>query len=94
MTEPKPYQITKEMIKIAIDQPAIYSNKFYFTSMPGAVRIAFCEQLFKEDDPLYQEKARTTIILPNEEFLKLSQEMFRLVQQLQSEQTPKANTDK
>lgn len=78
--------ITKEQMANALEAPAVFSNRFYFTAMGAAVRVAFCEVLGADGDPNQCEKARFTVVLPNEEFVKFGGEILKIANMIQSRQ--------
>lgn len=75
--------VTIQQIQTALKQPAIFSNKFYFTHLGQAVRIAYCEEIMQEDSPLHHEEARVTVVLPVDQFVKFAGEIMKLVDMVQ-----------
>lgn len=91
--QPQPIHVSKSQVEVALEQPAIFTNKFYFSYVGNTVRIAFCEEIFKEGDALYTEKPRTTVILPFAEFTKFGNEVMRILGLTQESQPQQPTTE-
>lgn len=60
-------EVSDDELRAAFSGPAIFSNKFYATTGPGGVRIAFMEGAGDLGPPIF----RTAVILPFQDALGL-----------------------
>ncbi len=70
----KPVPVSEEEMDIALDGPAIYSNKMYLNLGAGGLRVAFTE--IREPSP---PKFRTAVLLSLQDGLKLRDALTRVL---------------